>query len=174
MEMAPIGAISMSAPQPCRWPGFTPPHWPAFAPPLTSAITGRARPSALWQVASQVPLATPMSVAGIVSTGIDMVASSRLAAGNCSPTFRSGSSRFAPSDLRRRRERPRPRRAVTRSPTKFSIKECSQGPCKCGAFAILGFSENPSPMRSLQPLSVAELATLPSPNLELGSCGGLN
>jgi DNA-binding transcriptional regulator LsrR (DeoR family) len=23
MEMAPIGAISMSAPQPCRWPGFT-------------------------------------------------------------------------------------------------------------------------------------------------------
>ncbi|MDQ0317978.1 hypothetical protein QO002_000116 [Pararhizobium capsulatum DSM 1112] len=25
----------MSATQPCRWPGFTPPHWPAFAPPLT-------------------------------------------------------------------------------------------------------------------------------------------
>jgi len=36
MEMAPIGAISMSASQPSRGPGFTPPHWPAFAPPLTS------------------------------------------------------------------------------------------------------------------------------------------
>jgi hypothetical protein len=43
MEMAPIGAISMSAPQPCRWPGFTPPHWPAFAPPLTIIDNSRLR-----------------------------------------------------------------------------------------------------------------------------------